>query len=210
MRRSIRRPLRRPLRNDRRNTSVSARPAVSPLARVLVSLLALMQFVAPTWHVCEMAGPIASCHPHGAAETHASNPHSHDASQPQAHSHDTHSHSAHSHDAGHGHDHHSAPATRHSHHGEADAQSAKSHPRCEDGEKCVCPTGGPAIGGRAADYPETCLAKLLWNFPAQSIAAISFDTTTAERRVHFATRLAFSPSFLSRDYPARGPPLLIS
>jgi hypothetical protein len=42
-------------------TLLSVRREYSPAARVLLALLALLQLIAPTWHVCEMGG--GSCCP---------------------------------------------------------------------------------------------------------------------------------------------------
>jgi hypothetical protein len=47
---------------------LSVRREYSPAARVLLALLALLQLIAPTWHVCEMGGG-SCCPPPGSQAT---------------------------------------------------------------------------------------------------------------------------------------------
>lgn len=175
----------------------------SSCARLAVLLLAVLQFVAPTWHICSMGG--AKCHDHNgrqechlpvAASTGASTNNNHDEK------------AAHSHALGHAH------SATHSHPAERSHSEAQSH--CEEPSRCKCESGANAASlsnnvlqtQHDSSSGENCLARLLLGLPGSVASPFVFATGDSFYFVFQPTVTVLHSLARLRQPPARGPPAI--
>lgn len=204
-------------------------------SRCFVLLLAVLQLVAPTWHVCSMSG---NTHEHcgenvektvavSSKRVAESDEHSHE--HPHSHQHNEAEHHslaaarhieysineieathAHSHDDTSHHSTHDHEASDHEHRHEVREHTSQNVEKCTDGKGRCCSVhkSRASLVQTPMQHEMTCLALLLTTMPSQMSSSISLPPV-ARAMIHLPSQMVVSRSattFALCD--ARAPPVL--